>query len=95
MITVKLDDKEYNYELIKDNNGFDLEEFNNAYTSYFKDFDYIVGDISYSKLRLKGFYDNKNKNVKNYNNIDNLDKYIEINCAYKCKYYVLKKINKN
>ena len=43
---------------------FDLEEFIDTYTDYFNPFDYIVGDYSYDKLRLKGFYKSDNKNDK-------------------------------
>ena len=28
------------------------------------EFDYVVGDIAYNSLRLKGFYDSKNKKAK-------------------------------
>ena len=53
------------YELITDyKNGFDLDEFISHYTDFFEDYDYIVGDIAYGKLRLKGFYDSNNKKVK-------------------------------
>ena len=52
------------YEIITDyKNAFDKEEFTEKYTDYFYDYDYIVGDIAYGKLRLKGFYDSKNKKV--------------------------------
>ncbi|MBQ9853651.1 MAG: YutD family protein [Bacilli bacterium] len=79
------------FELIKDErNAFDLEEFERLFTDYFYDYDYIVGDIAYSKLRLKGFYDSKNKKVKTVNNIDNLQDYIDNYCAYGCRYFVLK-----
>ena len=48
------------YELIKNvRDGFDLEEMNNKYTEYFENFDYIVGDWAYGKLRLKGFYEDR------------------------------------
>ena len=93
MITIEIDNDKINYELINDNNGFNIDEFKEAYTSYFKNFDYIVGDISYSKLRLKGFYNSKNKKVKEHNNIENLDAYLENNCAYMCKYFVVEKID--
>ena len=44
------------YKLIKDyRSGFDKDMFLDKYTSYFENYDYIVGDIAYSKLRLKGF----------------------------------------
>lgn len=80
------------YELIKnERDGFDLEEVESKLTDYFHPFDYIVGDWAYNKLRLKGFYDSKNKKCKDYNNINNLDKYIRDNCAFNCKYFVLKK----
>ena len=82
------------YELIKNyKDGFDKEEFLSRCTDYFYDYDYIVGDIAYGKLRLKGFYDDKNKNVKKLNNIKNLDSYIKNYCATDCKYFVLQKIN--
>ena len=46
------------------NDAIDVEEIKTKMTDYFLDFDYIVGDWSYSKLRLKGFYESNNKNVK-------------------------------
>ena len=82
-----------NYELIKNyREAFNLEDFTKYCTDYFNDYDYIVGDIAYSKLRLKGFYDAKNKKVKNINNYKNLDKYLTSNCANDCKYFVVKKV---
>lgn len=81
------------YELIKEHkDAFDKETFLNRCTEYFYDYDYIVGDIAYGKLRLKGFYDETNKKVKNINNYKNLDKYLKEDCAYDCKYFVLKKV---
>ena len=81
------------YELIKNyKDTYDSDEFTNKFTDYFYDYDYIVGDIAYGKLRLKGFYDSKNKKVKNINNFNNLDSYLKKYCASDCKYVVLKKI---
>ena len=81
------------YELIDNyNEGFDLEEVKNKYTDYFDNYDYIVGDIAYGKLRLKGFYNKNNKKCTKINNIDNYKKYIEEECAYGCKYFCLKKV---
>lgn len=82
------------YEIIKDyKNGFDNNEFISKCTDYFYDFDYVVGDWAYDKLRLKGFYEDENKKAKEFNKIGNLDKYLKGNCAYDCKYFVAKKIN--
>lgn len=82
------------YELIKnEREAFNEEEFRSRYTDYFKDYDYIVGDIAYSKLRLKGFNDKTNKNYNKFNDSKNIDKYILDNCAYGCKHFILKKIS--
>lgn len=81
-----------NYELINNyKDGFDKVAVENLITDYFKDYDYIVGDWSYGHLRLKGFCDKENKMFKKINNIDNLNTYIKENCAYDCRYFVLKK----
>ena len=72
--------------------GFVLEEAVNKITDYFSEFDYIFGDWAYGKLRLKGFYNESNKKVKDLNNIKFLDKYLENNCAYDCKWFLIKKI---
>ena len=83
------------YKLTKDyKDGFNREEFLQKYTDYFKDYDFIVGDIAYGKLRLKGFYKKSNKNCKKINNIENVDKYLNENCAYECKYFILEKVEK-
>lgn len=80
------------YELIVNHKeAFEEEEFISKCTDYFYDYDYIVGDIAYSKLRLKGFYDDKNKKVNKINNYKNLDEYLKKNCAVDCKYFVVKK----
>ncbi len=81
------------YELIKNyKDGFDLDEFTSHYTDFFSDYDYIVGDIAYGKLRLKGFYEENNKKAKNINNYKHLDKYLADDCAVDCRYFVLKKV---
>ena len=85
---------EQEYKLIKDNKEcFNLEEIEEKITDYFKDYDYIVGDYAYSKLRLKGFTKKFNKLNRDINDFENVDKYIKDNCAYGCKYFILEKIN--
>lgn len=85
---------EQEYKLIKNNKDcFNLEEIEEKITDYFKDYDYIVGDYAYSKLRLKGFTKKFNKLNRDINDFENIDKYIKENCAYGCKYFILEKIN--
>lgn len=82
-----------NYEVITNyRDAFNEEEFISKCTDYFYDYDYIVGDIAYNKLRLKGFYDKTNKKVKKINNFNNLEEYLKTNCANDCKYFVVKRI---
>jgi len=93
--------KKYNinnqdYELEKNfREGFDLEEVTSKLTDYFIDYDYVVGDWAYAKLRLKGFYESNNKNVKTFNDIKTLDNYLNNYCAKNCRYFVIKKSNEN
>lgn len=81
------------YELVTNyRDAFDKDEFISKCTDYFYDYDYIVGDIAYSKLRLKGFYDSNNKKKKRLNDFKYLDEYLNKYCANDCKYFVVKKI---
>jgi len=89
---MKLFDTEY--KLIENyREAFEEEEFLSKCTDYFKDYDYIVGDIAYGKLRLKGFNKKSNKNYKEINDFDKVSDYISTNCAYGCKYFILEKEN--
>lgn len=82
-----------NYEIIKDyKNGFEEETTREKLTDYFNEYDYILGDWSYGKLRLKGFNNKENKNFKTINDIDRVDEYIKKHCSYECRYFILKKI---
>lgn len=83
---------EKKYIIVKDNDGFKKEEVEGKLTEYYDEYDYVVGDWAYGKLRLKGFYDEKNKKVKNFNNIKFVYDYINNNCAYKCKYFIIKRV---
>ena len=88
--TVIINNKKYT--IVKEyKEGFEKETVESLMTDYFDDFDYVFGDWAYSKLRLKGFNKADSKKVTKINNIDNLDKYIANNCAYDCRYFLLKK----
>lgn len=83
------------YELVKVyKDGFNEEDFKERCTEYFDEFDYIFGDYSYDVLRLKGFYDKNNKQVKKINNIEILENYIKEFCSHECRWFLLKKVKK-
>lgn len=91
MNKIKINDIEY--EVINNiNDAIDIDILKEKITDYFDEFDYIVGDYAYNKVRLKGFNDKTNKHFKPINDIRNLNKYIEEYCAHGCKWFCIKKI---
>ena len=81
------------YEIIRnDKDCIDIDELSEKITDYFDDYDYIVGDFAYDKVRLKGYYDSSNKSVKKINDIKYLDDYIENYCSYGARIFLLKKL---
>ena len=83
------------YEIVKDfGDTLSSISLDEIVTDYYDNFDYIVGDWAYGKVRLKGFYDANNKLVKDHNNINKDQDYIDNNCAYGCKHFILKKLEK-
>ena len=72
----------------------DLETLTSLATDYFKPYDYILGDYSYGKLRLKGFYRDNNKKATKINKFSYLDEYIKNYCSYGCSYFILEKAKK-
>ncbi len=81
------------YEVIENvNNCLNQEELVNKYTDYFEPFDYILGDYAYNKLRLKGFCDKTNERFSKINDISTKNDYLKELCAYKCNYFLIKKV---
>ena len=69
----------------------DEDELQSLFTEYFYNYDYVLGDYSYNKLRLKGFYNSNNKNSKKINDIKGYKTYLKDFCAIDCPYFLLKK----
>ncbi len=83
---------ETEYKFVKgDKDTITDEIINEKITEYFYDYDYIFGDVSYNKIRLKGFNETGGKATKEINDVKYLDKYIKDYCAYGCKWFLLKK----
>ena len=92
-MTIKLNEK--NYEIVKNyKDGFNEEELINKFTDYYYDYDYILGDWAYGKLRLKGFCDKKNPKFNRINDYETVNDYIKNYCAYECQYFIIKRIDK-
>lgn len=81
------------YEVIENyKDGFDYSELEKKYIDYFYDYDYILGDWAYGKLRLKGFCNKNNSLYNHINDYNEIHNYIKNNCAYDCKYFILEKV---
>ncbi|MEG0994901.1 MAG: YutD-like domain-containing protein [Bacilli bacterium] len=81
-----------NYQIIEGKDNFNEEQFEKLYTDYFYDYDYILGDYAYDRLRLKGFYEESNAKVSKINCIIEKENYLKNYCAYGAKYFLLKKV---
>ena len=77
----------------EEKDAIDLEVLEKGLTDYFLDFDYVVGDWAYGKLRLKGFNSKTNPHFKEMNDIDKVEEYIRDYCAYGCRYFIIGKEN--
>ncbi|OZM55968.1 hypothetical protein CIB95_14060 [Lottiidibacillus patelloidae] len=83
------------YEIINDyRDGWKEEDFQKRYSDILNKYDYIVGDWGYNQLRLRGFYENENKNSTYENKKNAIGEYIYEYCNFGCPYFVLKKIGK-
>ena len=87
---IKLSNSDY---MVEENykDCLNIEELQDLFTDYFYDYDYVLGDYSYNKLRLKGFYASNNKNSNKINDIKGYKNYIEDFCAVDCPFFLLKK----
>ena len=88
----KIEINNVTYEVVRnDNDCINVEELAEKITEYFDNFDYIVGDFAYDKVRLKGFNDSNNTKKNEINDIKNLDNYINEYCSYGARIFILKK----
>lgn len=89
----KIEINNHEYEILENvGNCLNIDEIRDRITDYFDSYDYIFGDISYEKVRLKGFNDPTNKNVNKINNIKDLESYKENYCSYGANTFLLKKV---
>ncbi|MBS7021597.1 MAG: YutD family protein [Firmicutes bacterium] len=80
------------YQLIENyKDAFDKDAVEHLFTEYFLDYDYVVGDWSYGKLRLKGFCKKENSRYNERNDIQKKEEYFQKYCAYNCGYFILER----
>lgn len=82
------------YNILEDTDGIvDADVLSEYITDYFDSFDYILGDMAYGKIRLKGFNKKENPNFNSYNDFSKIKDYIANKCAFGCKYFIIEKCN--
>ena len=82
----------YAFSQVIEKQGQVTKEQSKLIKIYFDNFDYILGDYAYGKVRLKGFNEKSNKNFKPINDYSKIDEYIKNNCAYDCRYFIIKRV---
>lgn len=81
------------YEIVKDyKEAFDGERLGERYSEILDKYDYIVADWGFEQLRLKGFYDNRNRKVPQDQRINNLEDYLYEYCNFGCPYFVVQRL---
>ncbi|MGX6979965.1 YutD family protein [Vagococcus elongatus] len=84
------------YKLLTDfREGFDLDSLNDRYSDVLNKYDFIVGDIGFDQLRLKGFFEDYRKKVAVDQKISALEDYLYEYCNFGCAYFVLEKVEKD
>lgn len=81
------------YEVLENvKDCLDIGDLSEKITEYFDSFDYIFGDFSYDKVRLKGYNDSTNKKANKINNIKGLENYKKNYCSYGARTFLIRKI---
>ena len=84
--------KEIPYEIVENyRDAFKEEEMDKRFSSLLEKYDYIVGDVSDEKARLKGFYRNSYNKAPEELRIGQLQDYLLEYCNFGCAYYVLRR----
>lgn len=90
--TIMIEGKKF--EIVKDyREAFDAERLGERYSEILNKYDYIVADWGFEQLRLKGFYDNRNRKVPQDQRIANLQDYLYEYCNFGCPYFVLQRMD--
>lgn len=83
----------HQYELVfNKRDAFDAKAFADRFSMVLAKYDYIVGDMGYGQLRLRGFYGNDRTRVAVDRQIKTLQDYLYENCNFGCPYFVVRNL---
>ncbi|GGA99340.1 DUF1027 domain-containing protein [Macrococcus hajekii] len=84
------------FEIVVDyKEAFNQEQFDNRYSEVLDKYPIIVGDIGYEQLRLKGFYEDKNKKADISRRFSSIQDYLMEYCNFGCPYFVLRRLTEH
>lgn len=75
--------------------AFNQEMFEGRYSEILDRYPYIVGDIGFEQLRLKGFFDDKKKGADISKRFSSIQDYLLEYCNFGCAYFVLKRLSES
>lgn len=93
-VIVSVDDTHYQinehpYELLANyRDAFDRTMLSDRFNTFYSKYDYLVGDMGFGQLRLRGFYSDE-RNVPAELKISALQDYLDEHCNLGCPYFVL------
>jgi uncharacterized protein YutD len=80
---------EHPYELLTNyRDAFDRMMLSDRFNTFYSKYDYLVGDMGFGQLRLRGFYSDE-RNVPAELKISALQDYLDEHCNLGCPYFVL------
>lgn len=81
------------FELIDNyRDALNQEQFEARYSEVLDKYPVIVGDIGYEQLRLKGFYEDRNKKADIARRFSSIQDYLLEYCNFGCPYFVLRRL---
>ncbi|WEG72917.1 YutD family protein [Vagococcus intermedius] len=82
------------YHLVENyREAFDIEQLNARYSDVLARYDFVVGDIGFEQLRLRGFFSDNQKKMPNDQRIGSLQDYLYEYCNFGCAYFVLESLD--
>lgn len=84
------------FEVIENHrDAFNQEMFDHRYSEILDRYPYIVGDIGYEQLRLRGFFDDNKKGADVNKRFSTIQDYLLEYCNFGCAYFVLRRLNEH
>lgn len=86
----------HQYQLVaNERDAFDREQLAERFSPVLSKYDYIVGDIGYEQLRLKGFFSDQDRNAKENEKQSAIQDYLLGFCNFGCAYFILRNLSVN